>query len=209
MAIKKKKISELPLAESLTGLHTIGVDAENNSVKVGLEFVKTAADRADQSAQTADQATIEARTATIETRLATDEAIAVTDQAQNATQAAEQSATYATEQGLYALQQGDAARTATETIGQRIESGLAALVGSAPEALDTLQELASALGNDENFAVNVTSAIAERAMTNDPRLSDNRNAINQNGASTIKFWTGNQAQYDASDKAADTLYFIL
>lgn len=209
MAIKKKKISELPLTESLVGLHTIGVDDENNSVKGGLEFVKTAADRADQSAQMADEATAETRTATTETRLATDEAIAVTDQAQNATQAAQQSATYATEQGLYASEQGDAARTATETIGQRIESGIAALVGSAPEALDTLQELAAALGNDENFAANVTTAIAERAMANDPRLSDNRNAINHNGASTIKLWTGSQAQYDTSNKAADTLYFIL
>lgn len=55
MAIKKIKISALPLAQSLVGLFTIGVDSLNRSVKVGLEFVKTAADRADASATNADQ----------------------------------------------------------------------------------------------------------------------------------------------------------
>lgn len=44
--MRKKKISELPLAESLVGLHTIGVDKSNNSVKVGLEFVVAGALRA-------------------------------------------------------------------------------------------------------------------------------------------------------------------
>lgn len=44
--MRKKKISELPLAESLAGLHTIGVDKSNNSVKVGLEFVVAGALRA-------------------------------------------------------------------------------------------------------------------------------------------------------------------
>lgn len=55
MAIKKIKISELPLVQSLVGLFTIGVDSQNKSVKVGLEFVKTAADRADTSAANANQ----------------------------------------------------------------------------------------------------------------------------------------------------------
>lgn len=37
---------------------------------------------------------------------------------------------------------------------------IAALVNSAPGALDTLQELARALGNDANFATTVTNALA-------------------------------------------------
>ncbi|MXF23536.1 prophage tail fiber N-terminal domain-containing protein, partial [Escherichia coli] len=37
---------------------------------------------------------------------------------------------------------------------------LAALVGSSPETLDTLNELAAALGNDPNFATTVTNALA-------------------------------------------------
>ena len=38
------------------------------------------------------------------------------------------------------------------------------ILGSAPEALDTLQELADALNNDANFATNVTNALATKAV---------------------------------------------
>ncbi|HFD3174466.1 TPA: prophage tail fiber N-terminal domain-containing protein [Escherichia coli] len=44
---------------------------------------------------------------------------------------------------------------------------LAALVGSSPEALDTLNELAVALGNDPNFATTVTKALAGKQPLND------------------------------------------
>ncbi|MCL1937586.1 MAG: hypothetical protein FWF52_04220 [Candidatus Azobacteroides sp.] len=54
MATKKIKISELPLETSFTGLFTIGVNEQNESVKVGLEFVKTAADAANEAASHAD-----------------------------------------------------------------------------------------------------------------------------------------------------------
>jgi hypothetical protein len=37
------------------------------------------------------------------------------------------------------------------------------LTGAAPEALNTLEELAAALGDDANFATTVTNAIAEKA----------------------------------------------
>ncbi|EOL9020154.1 phage tail protein [Cronobacter dublinensis] len=41
-----------------------------------------------------------------------------------------------------------------------VKTALAALVANAPAALDTLNELAAALGNDANFAANVTKALA-------------------------------------------------
>ncbi|WP_400177210.1 phage tail-collar fiber domain-containing protein [Enterobacter hormaechei] len=41
-----------------------------------------------------------------------------------------------------------------------VKSALAALVGSSPAALDTLNELAAALGNDPNFATTMTNALA-------------------------------------------------
>lgn len=44
-----------------------------------------------------------------------------------------------------------------------VEEALANLVNAAPEELDTLNELAAALGNDENFAATVTSQIASKA----------------------------------------------
>ncbi|ELS8139274.1 TPA: shikimate transporter [Escherichia coli] len=44
---------------------------------------------------------------------------------------------------------------------------LAALVDSSPEALDTLNELAAALGNDPNFATTVANALAGKQPLND------------------------------------------
>ncbi len=44
---------------------------------------------------------------------------------------------------------------------------IAALVGSAPEALDTLNELAAALGDDPNFATTVTNLLAGKQPLND------------------------------------------
>ncbi|WP_247189575.1 phage tail protein [Escherichia coli] len=41
-----------------------------------------------------------------------------------------------------------------------VKSAIAAMVGSAPAALDTLNELAAALGNDPNFATTITNALA-------------------------------------------------
>ncbi|EJE0821556.1 phage tail protein, partial [Escherichia coli] len=41
-----------------------------------------------------------------------------------------------------------------------VKAAVAGLVGSSPEALDTLNELAAALGNDPNFATTITNALA-------------------------------------------------
>lgn len=44
MAIRKKKVSELPEEKSFVGLWTLGINALNKSVKVSLEFIKKAYD---------------------------------------------------------------------------------------------------------------------------------------------------------------------
>ena len=45
-----------------------------------------------------------------------------------------------------------------------LDAAVASLVDGAPEALDTLQELADALGNDPNFATTVSTEIGKRAL---------------------------------------------
>lgn len=50
---------------------------------------------------------------------------------------------------------------------QVIDQAVADLVAGAPGALDTLAELAAALGNDPNFATTVSDQIGERAKTTD------------------------------------------
>lgn len=46
-----------------------------------------------------------------------------------------------------------------------VDAAIAALVNSSPAALDTLSELATALGNDPNFATTITNALAGKAPT--------------------------------------------
>ena len=61
--MKKIKISELPLYSTLKGLFTIGTDANNNSVKVSLEFVEQ---ETTQAVSKANAATAAANNATAE-----------------------------------------------------------------------------------------------------------------------------------------------
>lgn len=49
----------------------------------------------------------------------------------------------------------------------QLDAAVASLVDNAPEALNTLDELASALGDDPNFATTVSTQIGERAKTSD------------------------------------------
>lgn len=53
------------------------------------------------------------------------------------------------------------------SVGALVEGALADLVGAAPETLDTLAEIAPALGGDPNLAANLTTAIGLRAKTAD------------------------------------------
>ena len=52
-----------------------------------------------------------------------------------------------------------------------VQASIAALIASAPGALDTLNELAAALGNDPNFATTVTNALALKAPLASPVLT--------------------------------------
>lgn len=85
MGIKKKKISEMPLAESLDGLFTLGVNKVNRSVKVGLEFVETAAVRAEKAAASVGEAT---QAAQVATGIATQAAASASTAASTASRAA-------------------------------------------------------------------------------------------------------------------------
>lgn len=55
----------------------------------------------------------------------------------------------------------DTARATTPAgVKAAVDAGIAALIASAPGALDTLEELAAALGDDANFAATITAALA-------------------------------------------------
>lgn len=54
-----------------------------------------------------------------------------------------------------------------------VQAAITALINSSPGALDTLNELAAALGNDPNFATTVTNALALKAPIASPALTGN------------------------------------
>jgi hypothetical protein len=74
-----------------------------------------------------------------------------------------------------------------------VAAQIAALVDSAPGVLDTLAEIANALGGDPNFAANMAAALANKANLDDPRFTDAR--------------TPTAHQHNASDINAGTLAF--
>jgi hypothetical protein len=60
-----------------------------------------------------------------------------------------------------------AALTSTNTaIRQYVDTSVAALVNSAPTTLNTLKELATALGDDSNFSTTITTLIGSKASNN-------------------------------------------
>lgn len=104
---------------------------------------------------------------------------------------------------------------------------VAALAGSAPETLDTLQELAAALGNDPNFSATVMQMIGERVTTealnaalatvfrtggyiNASQLNDNSIAAIGNKACVVDYGGHGGLLVSLSDRAsAAPLQFLL
>lgn len=61
--------------------------------------------------------------------------------------------------------------TASIATRSYVTTAIANLVNSAPGALDTLNEIAAALGNDSNFATTITNALALKAPLASPALT--------------------------------------
>ena len=83
-----------------------------------------------------------------------------------------------------------------------VDTKVANLVNSAPETLDTLNELASALGNDPNFATTVATQIGNKANSSDVYTKQETDTLLSNKASTVDLATvATTGSYnDLSDK---------
>ena len=129
MGVKKIKISALPLADTLVGLYTIGVNALNKSVKVSLEFLKTAADKANDAATAANKAKTAAETATEAAKTATKNANTATEAANTAAKNATDKATAADTAAKNANTKADAAAdNAANLAGETAEEARATIV---------------------------------------------------------------------------------
>ncbi|TFW71513.1 hypothetical protein C3Y98_05295 [Methylotenera oryzisoli] len=97
-----------------------------------------------------------------------------------------------------------------------VKTAIANLVASSPAALDTLNELAAALGNDANFAATMTAALALKAplasptFTGDPKAPTPASGDNDTSIATTAFVQDAisqalyQLDYKASVKVAST-----
>ena len=85
-----------------------------------------------------------------------------------------------------------------------VQAAVSALVGSSPEALDTLAELAEALGNDPNFATTMLNKLAGKQPL-DATLT--ALASLATGANKLPYFTGNDsvAQTDLTQVGRDIL----
>ena len=79
-----------------------------------------------------------------------------------AAEAANAAASLADEKAGLAATAATNANTAAGTIDSKMQDKINALIANAPEALDTLVELAAALGNDPNFATTVATELAKK-----------------------------------------------
>ena len=93
----------------------------------------------------------------------------------------------------------------------RADARVALLVDSAPSTLDTLNELAAALGDDANFSTTVTNSIATKlplaggTMTGDINFGDNNKAI-FGVNSNLQIWSDSTNSYIQESYPGGNLY---
>lgn len=85
---------------------------------------------------------------------------------------------------------------ATETY---VNDKVARIVNSAPETLDTLQELATALGNDANFATTVSTQIGKKVDKADGMSLTHNDLTNELKANYDAAYTYSQAKHSYND----------
>ena len=153
--MKKIKISELPLYQSLKGLFVMGTDVNNRSVKVNLEFIESettkavkdadtapaaaakSAGLADEATKTANAAALRADTAQAQAAKAAKAALNAKTQADEATKAAQDAA----EAAQAAKTAADEATTLTKAATEASEKATAAAKSATDKVLDTLGKI--------------------------------------------------------------------
>lgn len=177
--MKKIKISELPLHDSLKGLYTIGTDDQNRSVKVSLEFVETRTDEVVKETQKAKENAISdmqtaTNTAVKKAEDATSKALTAKANADTATQ----NANYATSKASAATDKANTsasnadkvtllARTATDRANasaEKADTATANAQDATKQTLDAKAKTETATKEATTAAVTAKSA-AESALT--------------------------------------------
>ena len=204
--MKKIKISELPVVSSLIGLFTIGVDNQNRSVAVSLEFVQDAADAANTAAgnantkaaaaqaaasaantaaQNANNKASEANTAKQAANTAAAQAVAAAQAANESADNADRAADEADEAAQDAATAADAANTAAETTDTARDAIVALFESLIPSGLTVRAPQRITQGNLEELFIKAVLA-PEGVAENVVFISDNRSvAVAPDGRVTV------------------------
>lgn len=196
MPIRKKKISDLTLADSLKGLYTIGykvVGGVKTSVKVGLEYIQVAYEDVVKATQDAISAAKTALTAA-STADTSREAIEANELERKSNESArktsEQKRAAAENQRATAETGRDNAEKARVTEFSKIKTDAEKATGDAISATGKTNEAT------QNANVATNAANAATAAANQAAIEANKSAENAEGKA--------QAAQDAADNANDT-----
>ena len=157
MADQKKRISELPESTQTKGLYTIGVNAQNESVKVPLGNILEGYDEGKRTAQKAATDTASAQsTAT--------KALQTANEAKTAVQGAIDTANGAKEESTAAKGTADAAKQTAETASETAASAQSTAQSAERAAQDAQSKAGSAQG--------VANDMAERLVTAEANIKN-------------------------------------
>lgn len=131
-----------------------------------LEYLKSTQDSMDSTYATKDElkSASEKSAAALEKKKS-DDASAITTTTLTATTTTTASLTATGETSVPTANAGNKSKTIANT--EYVQNSIASLVDSAPDTLNTLNELANALNNDPNFATTITNLIAEKESKQD------------------------------------------
>jgi hypothetical protein len=173
------------------------LDATSKADAVATQTASVASDLSDHEATTTGVHGI-ADTSTLATVTDVADAEAATAQV-----AADLAAHSESTQSVHGI--ADTAALATKAYADAVaQAAAAAVVDAAPEALDTLKELATALGNDAGFASTVTTSLTSKAsqVDFDAHVGDTTGVHGIPDTSVLETVSGAQAKADAAEAAA-------
>ncbi len=188
MAIKIKKISDYPEGNSFVGLWTLGynfaVNGVKQSVRVSLEFIKTAIDNAITATNEAKKATKEANSATSGANSAKDRANTAADGAITATSNANTATGSANTATTNAVNATNSAKTATSnsiTATEKADTATNNAITATGNAVTATNNADTAASSATVSAANATSA-----TTSAKAVIDRTNQANELANSVIQ-----------------------
>ena len=181
--MKKVKISELPLYNSLKGLFTLGTDKDNRSVKVSLEFIETTTEAA--------------------VKKANDAAAAAKTTAENAAETAKQTVETAATAAKKTAE--DAAKVATDAAGNADKKAQAAqtAAGAATTAAGNAQKAAENADQKATKANTAAEAANLSKQEADKATEESKKATAAAQAATSEAQEATESAREATTAADD------